>query len=76
MSDALRVLEYLDTFGQLNSAAAAKVTMELYRLEHGNFSKCEGRGHRRFRIQDRFRARLPNLLWQGWRPNHHLARRQ
>ena len=53
MSDALRVLEYLDTsgqspfarwFAQLNPNAAAKVTMGLYRLEHGHFSNVKGVG--------------------------------
>src|SRR5712692_8586912 len=53
MSHTLRVLEYLDAagqspfarwFAQLNPTAAAKVTMGLYRLEHGNFSNVKGVG--------------------------------
>ena len=53
MSDAVRVLEYLDAAGQspfagwfagLNSAAAAKVTIALYRLGNGNFSNVKGVG--------------------------------
>jgi putative component of toxin-antitoxin plasmid stabilization module len=48
---ALRILEYLDAsgqspfarwFGRLNPTAAAKVTIALYRLEHGNFSNVKG----------------------------------
>ena len=51
--DALRILEYLDAsgqspfarwFGRLNPTAAAKVTIALYRLEHGNFSNVKGVG--------------------------------
>ena len=51
--DALRISEYLDAsgqspfarwFGRLNPAAAAKVTIALYRLEHGNFSNVKGVG--------------------------------
>ena len=51
--DPLRILEYLDAsgqspfarwFGRLNPTAAAKVTIALYRLEHGNFSNVKGVG--------------------------------
>jgi putative addiction module killer protein len=51
--DALLILEYLDASGQspfarwfvrLNPTAAAKVTIALYRLEHGNFSSVKGVG--------------------------------
>jgi putative addiction module killer protein len=51
--DVLQMLEYLDESGQspfaqwfnrLNPAAAAKVTIALYRLEHGNFSNVKGVG--------------------------------
>jgi putative addiction module killer protein len=51
VSDALKVLEYLDATGQspfarwfagLNPAAAAKVTIALYRLGAGNFSNVKG----------------------------------
>ena len=51
--DALRILEYLDAsgqspfarwFGRLNPTAAAKITIALYRLEHGNFSSVKGVG--------------------------------
>ena len=53
MSDALKVLECLDAAGQspfgrwfagLNPAAAAKVTIALYRLGAGNFSNVKGVG--------------------------------
>jgi putative addiction module killer protein len=51
--DPLRILEYLDAsgqspfarwFGRLNPTAAAKVTIALYRLEHGHFSNVKGVG--------------------------------
>jgi putative addiction module killer protein len=51
--DALQLLEYVDAdgrspfghwFRRLNSTAAAKVTVALYRLEHGNFSNVKGVG--------------------------------
>jgi len=51
--DVLKVLEYVDAAGQspfakwfdrLNPTAAAKVTIALYRLEHGNFSNVKGVG--------------------------------
>ncbi len=47
------IKEYLETNGQspfanwfeeLNSEAAAKITVALYRLEQGNFSRVEGVG--------------------------------
>ena len=53
VDDVLQVLEYVDAAGQspfarwfdrLNSIAAAKVTIALYRLEHGNFSNVKGVG--------------------------------
>jgi putative addiction module killer protein len=53
VSDALQILEYLDVSGQspyarwfarLNPAAAAKVTVALYRLAQGNFSNVKGVG--------------------------------
>ena len=53
MSDALKVLEYLDAAGQspfarwfagLNPSVAAKVTIALYRLGGGNFSNVKGVG--------------------------------
>lgn len=52
-NDVLQVLEYVDAAGQspyakwfdrLNSTAAAKVTIALYRLRHGNFSNVKGVG--------------------------------
>ncbi len=51
--EAIQVLEYIDASGQspfslwfigLNSIAAAKVTMALYRLAQGNFSNVKGVG--------------------------------
>jgi putative addiction module killer protein len=51
--DVLRVLEYLNEdgaspfarwFHRLNPTAASKVTIALYRLEHGNFSNVKGVG--------------------------------
>ena len=51
--EVLRVLEYLDAvdrspfqhwFRRLNPTAAAKVTVALYRLGHGNFSNVKGVG--------------------------------
>ena len=52
-SDAFKVREYIDASGQspfarwftgLNSTAAAKVTIALYRLAQGNFSNVKGVG--------------------------------
>jgi putative addiction module killer protein len=51
--DALRVLEFLNEAGRspfahwfrrLNPTAASRVTIALYRLEHGNFSNVKGVG--------------------------------
>ena len=51
--EVLQVREYIDASGQspfarwftgLNSTAAAKVTIALYRLEQGNFSNVKGVG--------------------------------
>jgi putative addiction module killer protein len=51
--DRIAVFDYVDSlggspferwFGSLNSRAAAKVTVGLYKLEQGNFSNVEGVG--------------------------------
>ncbi len=51
--ESVSILEYLDAegrspfsrwFAELNAAAAARVTIALYRLEQGNFSNVEGVG--------------------------------
>ena len=51
--DVLRLLEYVEAdgrspfghwFRRLNSTAATKVTVALYRLGHGNFSNVKGVG--------------------------------
>jgi putative addiction module killer protein len=51
--DSVSILEYLDAegrspfsrwFAELNAAAAARVTIALYRLQQGNFSNVEGVG--------------------------------
>ena len=53
MGEVLQVREYIDASGQspfarwftgLNSTAAAKVTIALYRLAQGNFSNVKGVG--------------------------------
>jgi len=53
VGDSVSILEYLDPggrspfsrwFAELNAAAAARVTIALYRLEQGNFSNVEGVG--------------------------------
>jgi hypothetical protein len=82
--DVLQLLEYVDAdgrspfghwFGRLNPIAAAKVTVVLYRLGHGNFSNVKGVGAE-FTSTKSISDPATHLFWQGRRPHHHPARRQ